>query len=77
MPSYSGRPQGRKPEAVAAESSSRIHFFEVDQTTRLSTLPLHHRDPFDRMLLVQGQGERLPILSADPKLSQYDIEVLW
>ncbi|MCD4749599.1 MAG: type II toxin-antitoxin system VapC family toxin [Thermoanaerobaculales bacterium] len=48
-----------------------------DHCARLSDLPLHHRDPFDRMLVAQAQGERLPVLSADSKLSQYDIEVLW
>lgn len=48
-----------------------------DHCTRLSSLPLHHRDPFDRMLVAQAQGEKIPILSADPKLSQYDVEVLW
>ena len=43
----------------------------------LGELPLEHRDPFDRMLVAQAQAERLSILSADPKLSRYDVEVLW
>ena len=32
---------------------------------RLSSLPLHHRDPFDRMLVVQAQQDNLPLLTAD------------
>jgi len=48
-----------------------------DHCVLLGELPLHHRDPFDRMLVAQAQAERLPILSADPKLSRYDIEVWW
>jgi len=36
-------------------------------------LPLHHADPFDRMLVAQAQCERLTILTTDPKLRMYDI----
>ncbi len=39
-------------------------------------LPPHHRDPFDRLLIAQAQLERLPILTADPQLGRYDVEVL-
>ena len=43
---------------------------------RLANLPLHHRDPFDRMLVAQAQSEELPVLSADPKLAMYEVETL-
>ena len=48
-----------------------------DHCTLLAGLPLHHRDPFDRMLVAQAQREELPLLSADPKISRYEVEVLW
>ena len=41
------------------------------------TLPDYHRDPFDRMLIAQAQLEGLPIMSADPQISRYQIEVIW
>ena len=41
------------------------------------TLPDHHRDPFDRMLVAQGQIEHLPIITTDPQIARYDIEVIW
>ena len=41
------------------------------------TLPDHHRDPFDRLLISQSLLENLPVLSADPQLAQYAIEVIW
>lgn len=41
------------------------------------SLPVHHRDPFDRLLIAQAGVERLPILSADPQMRQYAVEVLW
>jgi PIN domain nuclease of toxin-antitoxin system len=40
-------------------------------------LPLLHRDPFDRMLVAQALGEKLPILTRDRQISQYDVETLW
>lgn len=43
---------------------------------QVATLPLHHRDPFDRLLVAQAQLEALPILTADKLLRRYDIEVM-
>ena len=39
-------------------------------------LPLHHRDPFDRMLIAQAQLESLAIVSADGSFDPYEIEVV-
>ena len=41
------------------------------------TLPLHHRDPFDRMLIAQAMSEGLTIVTRDPHFSGYGVEVLW
>ncbi len=40
-------------------------------------LPPHHRDPFDRILIAQSQVEGIPILTADRRISRYDVQVLW
>lgn len=50
---------------------------EVEHAWHVRTLPHHHRDPFDRLLIAQAQVERLPILTADPAFANYDIEVVW
>jgi PIN domain nuclease of toxin-antitoxin system len=42
----------------------------------VATLPPHHRDPFDRLLIVQAQLERVPVLTADAQFARYDVEVL-
>ena len=42
-----------------------------------SRLPLHHRDPFDRLLIAQAQVASLPILTADNNFNPYEIEVSW
>ena len=41
------------------------------------SLPLHHRDPFDRLLIAQATIEGVPILTADPEFRRYAIKVLW
>ena len=43
---------------------------------RVATLPPHHRDPFDRLLIAQALVERLPILTADVAFDRYDVEVI-
>jgi len=44
---------------------------------RVATLPFHHCDPFDRMLIAQAQQEKLTILSADENLRGYNVKVVW
>ncbi len=43
----------------------------------VASLPLHHRDPFDRMLVAQCQVERLTLVTADQRLQPYDVPFLW
>ncbi len=72
------------PDAVERYLPDRIrhHGFEVmpielAHVFRAGSLPLIHRDPFDRMLVAQAQIEGLPILTADPAIAQYDVETIW
>jgi len=49
----------------------------IGQASRAGLLPLHHRDPFDRLLVAQAQSLNIPILSADSLLDRYDVKRLW
>jgi PIN domain nuclease of toxin-antitoxin system len=40
-------------------------------------LPLHHRDPFDRMLIAQAQIEDAVIVTADAAFAAYDVRTVW
>jgi PIN domain nuclease of toxin-antitoxin system len=40
-------------------------------------LPMHHRDPFDRVLVAQALIERLPIVTSDPRFGEYGVEIRW
>jgi PIN domain nuclease of toxin-antitoxin system len=44
---------------------------------RAGELPLHHRDPFDRLLIAQAQIEGLIVLTADRVFAKYDVPVHW
>ena len=41
------------------------------------TLPFHHRDPFDRLIIAQAQEEEIPVVGKDEAFEDYDIELLW
>ena len=44
---------------------------------RVAELPLHHRDPFDRLLVAQSQVENLPILTSDAAFDRYPVQRIW
>lgn len=50
---------------------------ELTHVTYVETLPLHHRDPFDRLLAAQAIIENLPLVSADAIFDQYGIRRIW
>jgi len=50
---------------------------ELRHATFVEGLPLHHRDPFDRLLIAQGLIESIPIVSVDVLLDPYGVRRLW
>lgn len=44
---------------------------------KLATLPWHHRDPFDRLLVAQALTEGVPIVTRDPALGAYPVSTVW
>ena len=44
---------------------------------QLPSLPFHHRDPFDRLLIAQAMTERLTVITCDPHFVAYGVTVLW
>ena len=64
------------PEQLARNGFQILHL-TVEQTAKVATLPLHHRDPFDRMLVAQCLVEDLPLISSDDLLDAYGIQRLW
>jgi PIN domain nuclease of toxin-antitoxin system len=50
---------------------------ELILATSVESLPLHHKDPFDRLLVAQSMIEKLPVVSVDAQLDTYGITRLW
>jgi PIN domain nuclease of toxin-antitoxin system len=42
-----------------------------------SALPLHHKDPFDRMLIAQALEHDMPLITADRDIARYNLTILW
>lgn len=50
--------------------------FLAEHAEALRDLPLHHRDPFDRMLVAQAKVEGIPLLTVDERIRAYDIALI-
>lgn len=50
---------------------------QVSHAVRAGSLPPIHRDPWDRLIIAQGQLDDLPILTTDPAIGRYDVETIW
>lgn len=48
----------------------------TEHAAQVGKLPLHHRDPFDRMLVAQAQFEGLDLVTADVGLGEYEVNVV-
>lgn len=60
-------------------SINGFHLLSVDisHTARTIGLPMHHRDPFDRLLVAQALQESMAIVSMDTVLDGYGVQRLW
>jgi PIN domain nuclease of toxin-antitoxin system len=71
------RPAGPYVLSKLAENRIKTLPISIDHLLALERLPMHHRDPFDRMLIAQSMEEDWPIITADPMFKQYPIQVIW
>jgi PIN domain nuclease of toxin-antitoxin system len=49
----------------------------LDHLNAIVTMPFHHKDPFDRLLIAQAMVEGIPILSKDSAFDAYSINRIW
>jgi PIN domain nuclease of toxin-antitoxin system len=64
------------PEELAANDFQLLSL-DFRHVAKVETLPFHHRDPFDRLLVAQVLTERMTIVSADAVLSEYGVKRIW
>lgn len=58
------------------DSGLRILALTAEHGLRVADLPLHHRDPFDRLLISQARAEGLALVTADRRITDYDVTVI-
>ena len=64
-------------EAIA-ELGIRVLPFTAEHAFHLFSLPLHHRDPFDRQIVAQALAEKIPVVTSDQEFGLYQgINVVW
>jgi PIN domain nuclease of toxin-antitoxin system len=54
----------------------RVHGLSAEHGLAVASLPLHHRDPFDRLLIAQARQDGLTLVTADTRIHAYDVAVL-
>ena len=64
------------PEQLAA-NGFRPLAIDLKHAARVATLPFHHRDPFDRLLVAQALEEDLAVVTADPVFAKYGVNRIW
>ena len=62
--------------AGIVRSGLRILGLDPDHGLAVADLPMHHRDPFDRLLIAQARAEGLTLVTADARLARYDVELI-
>jgi PIN domain nuclease of toxin-antitoxin system len=67
------------PQLIADQQKNGVLQLSVElkHIFELAKLPLHHGDPFDRLLVAQARVENLQLITADRKLTQYEVNVFW
>lgn len=63
------------PREVAANSFTPLPI-AMEHALAVAALPLHHADPFDRLLVAQAKLEQLAIVTGDQQLTRYDVEIV-
>ena len=64
-------------ETQIAANDFRILPIEPRHTALLTTMELHHKDPFDRLLVAQALAENVPIIGVDSQFDAYGVQRFW
>jgi PIN domain nuclease of toxin-antitoxin system len=70
-------PAGNYLTAKMSANGVSILSIKLEHVLQIEKLQLHHRDPFDRILIAQSLQEGWPIITADPVFKEYPIRVIW
>ena len=77
-----GKPRLAQPFEILLPQQLNLNHIDlleitVEHAAAVATLPFHHRDPFDRLLIAQAKSETVPIVGSDAAFDAYPITRLW
>ena len=72
-----GEPSGTYIPAALARTGFEVLPITVRHATTVETLPPHHKDPFDRLLIAQATTEGIPVVGIDQMFDKYAVTRLW
>lgn len=68
-------PEAFVPRRLSRDGVETLHI-EHRHALHVAALPMHHADPFDRVLIAQATLEKMPIATVDPKFQAYDVALM-
>jgi PIN domain nuclease of toxin-antitoxin system len=77
-----GKLKLNRPLAEVIEAQRQLNHIEVlpvtlEHVLALESIPAHHKDPFDRILIAQGNVEGVVLISHDPIFAKYSVRLVW
>lgn len=69
-------PERFVPKRLARDLISSLPIEHI-HALHMASLPYHHRDPFDRLIISQAQVEKIPVMTVDRQFEPYDVEIIW
>ena len=72
-----GRPLRRLLEIATNEQSIRLLNISPEHALQVESLPFHHRDPFDRLIIAQSLIEGFPVVGRDEAFDAYGVTRVW
>ncbi|MEZ4590844.1 MAG: type II toxin-antitoxin system VapC family toxin [Chloroflexota bacterium] len=77
-----GKLKLQKPLAELVSAQQNVNGIELlpiqlRHVLALDSLPLHHKDPFDRLLIAQAEAENAVLVSNDALIAQYSVDLVW
>ena len=64
-------------ESQMQQNSMELLNIKIEYLEIIANLPLHHRDPFDRLIIAQAMVEQIPIVGVDKAFDLYSVQRLW
>jgi PIN domain nuclease of toxin-antitoxin system len=71
------RPFDQLIPAQLEENAIEVLPIKIDHLSNIISLELHHRDPFDRLIIAQSIAEQIPVITSDAAFAKYPVDIIW